>query len=306
MLELSIIIINWNSGLLLRECISTMISAENFDENKTEIIVIDNQSTDNSLDQLPNSSLLKVVRNKKNLGFGKASNQGASLAKGEYILFLNPDIKFSSPAILPALTKLKTANFHVLGIKQINNQGEVQRSCCRKPVLSTFINQTVGFYNISRRLFPSFKMVEWDHLESRLVDHVIGSFYMLERDLFWNIGGFDEDYFLFYEDLDLSWRILEAGKKIYYYTEHEVLHLGGGTTNQIKAKRYYYSIQSKHIFSKKHFSFISHFLYTTILLIIEPLARIFEQMLKFKIKDIKNIAAGYGLFLLYLLKTLSS
>jgi hypothetical protein len=116
-------------------------------------------------------------------------------------------------------------------------------------------------------------MAEWDHLESRSVGHVMGSFYLARRALFEQLGGFDERFFMYLEDLDFSLRAQQAGWTSFYLTEAQVYHEGGGTSKQIKARRLFYSLRSRILYGFKHFSRPAALALALGTLTIEPLTR---------------------------------
>jgi hypothetical protein len=125
------------------------------------------------------------------------------------------------------------------------------------------------------RLVPSsgYVMSDWAHDETRLVDHVIGAFYLIRRDVFERLGGFDERFFVYLEDLDLSQRVRAAGGKCMYAADAIAHHVGGGTTQSIKSTRLFYSVRSRLQFSSKHFGFASNAAVWLASVTIEPLVR---------------------------------
>ena len=124
-------------------------------------------------------------------------------------------------------------------------------------------------------------MTDWDHKSSRFVDHVIGSFYLISRKDFIKVNGFSEDYFVYYEDLDLSKKITDLGGKIYYNADIQIYHKGGGASESVKAERLFYSLDSLLIFSKKHLNKLQYVMISFIVLFIEPLLRLLIKLLTF-------------------------
>ena len=125
------------------------------------------------------------------------------------------------------------------------------------------------------RLLPSigYVMSDWSHDETRLVDHVIGAFYLIRRDVFERLGGFDERFFVYLEDLDLSMRVREAGGRCLFAADATAHHAGGGTTRSIKATRLFYSVRSRLQFAAKHLDAVSCAIVWVLSLMIEPLVR---------------------------------
>ena len=147
---------------------------------------------------------VKIIDLNYNAGFGKACNIGTKHSNLDHILFLNPDTIVEKNTIREALIKSKEEGYHVLGVSNFNDKNSVQRSSCRELTVNRYFNKTFKLNKLFPNVFKSYNMSEWDHLSDRIVDHVIGSFYLIRRDVFEQIKGFDERFFIYYEDLDLS------------------------------------------------------------------------------------------------------
>src|SRR5262249_48328158 len=149
--------------------------------------------------------------------------------------------------------------------------GRVQRTCCRAPTPLRLMARALGV----DRALPSlgYVMSDWSHESTRYVDHVIGAFYLIRREAFERLGGFDERFFVYLEDLDLSMRVRAAGGKCLYVADAVAHHVGGGTTAPIKATRLFYSVRSRLQFATKHFDLGSAAAIWAISLTIEPLVR---------------------------------
>jgi len=117
-------------------------------------------------------------------------------------------------------------------------------------------------------------MTDWDHSVNRDVDHVIGAFYLIRRHAFETVGGFDERFYVYLEDLDLSKRIYDNGWKIRYLAEANCYHKGGGTSESVKATRLFYFLRSKILYGFKHLKPVSAFILLTATLVVEPLTRL--------------------------------
>ncbi len=294
MQKLSIIIVNWNSGDYLRNCVNSVFASNGFSTGEIEIIIVDNASVDDSCNFAVSNDRIVLIRNENNVGFAKACNIGVSSAKAKYILLLNPDTKLNPDTLSLSLDFLiSNPEYSVLGIKQINSKGQVQRSCCRIPNFRTAFNAFTGLYKLSETLFPSFKMIEWSHDESRIVDHVIGSFMMMQKSLWQDFEGMDEDYFLYYEDIDFSARLSYSHKKIYYWAGTEIYHEGGGTSDRIKSQRLYYSIQSRLIYVQKHFKGIRKAGLKLTIYFIEPFIRMSMSLIRLNFKSLVEIFKAY-------------
>ncbi|MFA5803348.1 MAG: glycosyltransferase family 2 protein [Melioribacteraceae bacterium] len=295
--KLDVIIVNWNSGTLLSECIGSINNAVQNSFYLNRVVVIDNASNDGSLDNLENINLpLTIIRNAQNLGFARACNQGAKASEADYLLFLNPDTRlFSNSLSVPIsfLNKKENDHFGIAGIQLRDDKNEICRNCARFPSAYTMITISLGLDRLFPKLFSAHFLTEWDHKESKEVDQVMGSFLMIRRKLFEQLNGYDESYFVYFEDMDLSFRARNAGKKSIYLADAYIYHKGGGTTEQIKANRLFYYLRSKMNYSKKHFTIFEYYLIAAVILFIEPLIRIIDQLLKGSIKGVPEIASAY-------------
>lgn len=276
--KIDIIIVNWNSGKQLYECLQSIGTATKDGSNLGNIIVVDNASVDGSADELQNFNLpLTIIRNNINRGFAAACNQGASESKADYLLFLNPDAQlFENSLSVPIAFMERPENRHIgiVGIQLVDEEGRISRTCARFPTSRQFFAKMLGLDHLFPHVFSSYFMVEWDHKDSREVDHVIGAFFLVRRNLFEVLGGFDERFFMYFEDLDFSLRARQLGYSSFYLTEAQAYHKGGGTSEQIKARRLFYSLRSRIIYGYKHFSWIAATMLMLGTIIVEPLSRI--------------------------------
>ena len=258
MINLDIVIVNWNTGVQLRECLQSILHASSVsDLHLRQCIVIDNDSQDGSADGLDSMPLpLMVVRNHENKGFAYACNQGAKAGKSEFLLFLNPDIRLFPGSLLKAfdfMNKKENEQNGILGIQLIDKDGAIQRNVARFPTPKSLPFQMLGLDRIWPRRFPSLFMSDWDHLESKEVDQVTGAFYLVRRVVFEELKGFDERFFMYYEDLDFAYRAKQVGWKSYYLADTQACHLGGGASNLIKARRLFYLVNSRVLYVAKHY-----------------------------------------------------
>lgn len=303
---ISIIIVNWNSNELLRECIE---SINNYSDSLVDkVVVVDNYSTDNSLSALKkieNLTIdLQIIHNQENLGFGKACNQGAMLCNSKYLLFLNPDTKLYEDTLKESVEFMeKPANYEVgvCGIQLIDERKEIQRSCTRFPSPISMIVYSLGLNRLPFLVNRSYQMLEWDHKKSQKVDHVIGAFYFIRNNVFRQVGGFDEDYFVYLEDLDLSLRINKLGYRSFYNANIKAYHKGGGTSERVKAKRLFYSLESRIKYSKKHFPPISSSLVIVSTLAVEPFIRMGENIFLGSKENLLNTLKAYKMLYKHLL-----
>jgi GT2 family glycosyltransferase len=265
---LDIVIVNWNSGAHLQTCIDSL-------EGQYSIIVVDNASTDASQEFIANRVGVSLLQLDHNLGFSKACNLGAQQAQSEFILFLNPDAAVFPSTIETVIAYMQNpanADVGICGVQLFDERGFVAHSCSRFPKPWSLAAQSFGFH----RLFPCFGqfMIEWAHDFTRDVDQVIGAFFMVRRHLFDTLKGFDERFFVYYEEVDFSYRARQAGWRSVYLVDAQAFHAGGGTSNQVKALRLFYSIRSRLLYAQKHFSVASTLLIILTTMLVEPLSRV--------------------------------
>lgn len=265
--DLSVVIVNWNSGLQIKSCVESL-------SPQCPVILVDNASTDGSPEHVAEIPAVTLIRSDKNLGFGMACNLGARHAKSEYLLFLNPDAAVYPGTLEKTLAYMQDpahADVGICGVQLVDESGHVSRSCARFPTPLGFAAHALGLDKLIPRL--GHFMSEWPHDSTRDVDHVIGAFYMVRRDLFESLNGFDERFFVYLEDLDLSYRARQAGWRSVYLADVQAFHAGGGTSNQVKARRLFYSLRSRLLYAFKHFSWAGAMLVLLSALLIEPFSR---------------------------------
>jgi N-acetylglucosaminyl-diphospho-decaprenol L-rhamnosyltransferase len=278
MADLDIVIVNWNSGVQLRRCLESIDGSRRSSYQLSRVVVVDNASADGSVEKLGNFGFhLVVIRNKTNRGFAAACNQGARGSVADYLLFLNPDTRVLEDSLdrpIAFMEDPSNGKVGIVGIQLVGDDGGIQRSCVRFPEPRHFISQMLGLVRLFPRHCPSHFMTTWDHRESRKVNHVIGAFYLIRRKLFEKLKGFDERFFVYLEDLDLSYRAFIADWQAFYLTDAKAYHKGGGTSEQVKAIRLFYALRSRILYGYKHFRRwpATGLMLGTLLL--EPLARI--------------------------------
>lgn len=280
--SLDIVIVNWNAGALLGRCVGSIGAALTGGVALDRLVVVDNASRDESADALPGNGLpLVVLRNDTNRGFAAGCNQGAAGSRADHILFLNPDTRLGPASLAPAVAFLEdpaNAWVGVLGIRLRGEDGAVQRSCARAPTPGRLVAQAVGLDRLLPRVFPPHFMTEWDHGDTRSVDQVMGAFLLIRRSLFEALGGFDERYFVYFDDVDLCLSAREAGWGVVHHAGGEAEHKGCGTTESIKDIRLFYALRSRLLFAAKRFGPGALAAVAVATLVVEPLMRIGHAM----------------------------
>ncbi len=290
-----IVIVNWNSGPQLAACLRSIAVHGGA---VASVVVVDNGSQDGS-DRVEAEDLpLELVRTGENLGFGRACNLGAKHGSAPFILFLNPDAELRPDTLGEALGWLHNpehARTGALGVRLVDEDGHVHRHCARFPGWRSFVGQSLGLTTILRRWFPPIPMLDFDHATTARVDHVMGAFFLIRRGLFETLGGFDEDYFVYLEDLDLSRRIHRAGFDIQYLAEATAYHKGGGTSEQVKAHRLRYALNANMIYAAKHLSLPAAWLVAIVTLCIEPFARSVRALARRSLEEVRFTWQGFGM-----------
>ena len=256
-MDLSVIIVSYNVRHYLEQCLNSVIKAS---ENiKYEIIVVDNNSTDGSCEMVSSRfSEVKLIRNTGNKGFSAANNQAIRVSEGKFILLLNPDTLVEEEAFARCLAFM---NEHpgagALGVKMINGNGKLLPESKRAmPTPGTAFFKMAGF----SFLFPRSKLFNryyLGHLDSSTIaetEIISGAFMFIRKEVLAKTGLLDEAFFMYGEDIDLSYRILKAGYKNYYFPEVRIIHYKGESTSKGNINYVVQFYKAMLIFARKHFT----------------------------------------------------
>lgn len=252
-MQLSIIILNYNVRYFLEICV---LSVQNgIQDIDAEIIVIDNNSQDDSCEMMkkrfPN---IKLIENKENSGFPKGNNIGVAAAKGEYICILNPDTVVAEDTFSKVLAfAKKQKELGIVGVKLIDGTGNFLPESKRGiPTPFVAFTKITGLYKILPKTFGKYYAQHLSENQTGKVDIMVGAFMLMKRDLYLEIGGFDENCFMYSDDIDLSYMALKKGKSNYYFHETSVIHYKGEST--VKDETYMKRFQeAMNFFYQKHF-----------------------------------------------------
>lgn len=253
-MTLSVIIVNYNVKYFLEQCLCSVQRALG---NDMEVIVVDNNSSDGSVEYLQQRfPFARFISNKENPGFAKANNQALRIATGRYVLFLNPDTIIPEDLFKQCLAFMDSkADAGALGVHMVDGSGRYLKESKRG-----FPSPWVAFCKMAglTKLFPrsaSFAKYYMGHLPEKFiheVDALAGACMLLRKDVLDKVGGFDEQYFMYAEDIDLSYRIQQAGYKNYYFPNSTIIHFKGESTR--KDRHYVHLFYKAMIqFSRKHF-----------------------------------------------------
>lgn len=261
-IDLSIVISNFNNKELLRQ---TLLSVyEHIGEISFEIIVVDDCSTDGSLEMLnSNFPAVKTIKNIKNLGYSKSYNMGTKASRGRYILHLNSDVVFKNSSLEDMVAFMdKNREIGIGGCKILKLEGGLDLPCRRSsPTLLNIFYQTIGLTKIfpKSKHFGNYYLTYLDENKTTEVDCLMGAFMMIRREVIKKIGLLDEMFFIYGEDIDFCFRAKKTGWKIVYYPKVVIKHHHGGTTGQFRWKNLWrfhlamFQYYNKHFAKKKHF-----------------------------------------------------
>jgi GT2 family glycosyltransferase len=283
-MQLSVIILNYNVRYFLEQCVLSVQKAlKNIDG---EIIVIDNNSADDSCAMMQKRFPdVKLIQNKENVGFPKGNNIGVAIAKGEYICILNPDTVVAEDTFVKVLAFAeRQKDLGIIGCKLIDGTGNFLPECKRGvPTPFVAFTKIFGLYKISN-WFGKYYAQHIAQNQTGKVAILVGAFMVMKRDLYNEVGGFDENCFMYSDDIDLSYMVSKKGKTNYYFHETSVIHYKGEST--IKDGTYMKRFQeAMNFFYKKHFKVSVFFsLFMKIGIVFFSLAKMFQGKPKQKIQ----------------------
>jgi GT2 family glycosyltransferase len=308
--DISVIIVNYRGWETLAECLDALLVCGEGRE-RPEVIVVDNHSGDGQLARFSaRYPQVRFLENESNEGFARGNNRGAALAGGHYLLFLNPDTVIPCGALVKLLAESgRREGMYLLALRKVDAAGRPESIALLFPSGWT-INALVRLlYRAVRR--PERTMRCEGGREVR-PDWVSGSLVWMSRETFGQLGGWDEDYWLYYEDVDLCRRLYEAGGEVVMFCEPAVVHRHGGTTRKEKRKVAFfktYVLISQHIYFRKHFPGLRGSLLLSLLvlnnLLFEQLLPAVAGVLLFPVERVRRHLFIYIYLVKYYLRALS-
>ncbi|TSA24404.1 MAG: glycosyltransferase [Bacteroidetes bacterium] len=256
-MQLSVIIVNYNVKYFLEQCIRSIQKAVN--GLSAEIFVVDNNSVDGSVRMIREKfPEVHLIENKDNKGFSKANNQAIRKAEGDYILILNPDTILEDDTLTKCVAFMdQHPDAGGLGVKMIDGKGKFLPESKRGlPSPSVAFYKMFGFSALfpKSRLFNKYHLGYLDKDKTHEVDILAGAFMMLRKAVLDKIGLLDEGFFMYGEDIDLSYRITEAGYRNYYFPGTRIIHYKGESTKKSSLNYVFLFYNAMIIFARKHFS----------------------------------------------------
>ena len=257
MTDLSIIIVNWNTEDLLRQCIASLV--ENLGELSHEIYVVDNGSSDGSAEMVRNEfPQAHLIENKKNLGFARANNLAMRVAAGRFFLLLNSDTVVKTGALEGLLKTMENdPSIGIAGLQLLNGDGTLQNSICSFPSLLTELTNK----SLLRLLFPAKYPGKEHKITTPIeVDAIIGSCMLVRREAVDAVGVLDEEYFFFFEETDWCARMQKAGWKVVFDPRYSIFHLKGQSAAKTNTRARIEYWRSRYTYFRKHFGVTSQYI----------------------------------------------
>jgi GT2 family glycosyltransferase len=252
---LTVIIVSYNVARDLRECLAS-VYASRF-SGGLQVIVVDNASDDDTVSSVRREfPEVELVCNPSNVGFPKANNQALALARGTFILFLNPDTEVMADTMAACVAYLREhPDVGLLGCQVRYPDGTIQYECARNyPSLDAMLWEALYLHMLfpRNRMFGKTRMSYWDHQGSREIPCLLGAFMLTRHSILADIGGMDESVFMFMEDIDLCYRIHHAGWKVFYLADYSIIHKVGRSQKSYQGSLRSTNAEAKYAFFRKH------------------------------------------------------
>jgi N-acetylglucosaminyl-diphospho-decaprenol L-rhamnosyltransferase len=255
LVDLSVIVVSWNVSNLLRCCLRSLHQSLGAGPLRWEVIVVDNASADDTVPMVrAEFPGVRLLVNEENPGFSAANNQGMAAGRGRYFLLLNPDTEVldDGAALLVAFADANP-DVGVAGPMLLNPDGSVQPSRRRLPTLATAVFESTWLERWAPRgVLARYYVGDRPDDELQDVDWVSGAALLARRSAVEQVGGMDERYFMYWEELDWCRRLGEAGWRVSYVPQARIVHRGGGSSEQVSAQRHIHFQRSKLLYFRKH------------------------------------------------------
>ena len=232
-MDLSIVIVSWNVSQKLKENLKTLYAGQG--DFSYEVFVVDNNSHDDTVNMIKKEfPQVKLIVNDRNLGFGKANNQGIKQAQGNFILLLNPDMQVRSDTLQKMLEWMKSnSSASLASCRLIDEQGEIIKHVRCFPALSDQLAIVLKLPHFFPKILRNYIREDFDYNNAAIVDSVRGGFMLLSREAIEKVGVFDERYFVWFEEVDLCLRIKKAGGEVWYTPVAECIDAIGQSFQQV-------------------------------------------------------------------------
>lgn len=256
---ISVITVSWNTRELLRVSLQSLLQelSDPFFDSSYEVFLVDNASADGSAEMVAKDfPQVKLMANDSNRGFAAANNQAMNIAKGDFVLLLNPDTVVHPGGIKNLITFMRShEKAGVVAPQLLNSDGSIQRSCRQFPTFLGMVYELLGLSRLfpNHEIFRQYKMLDWQHDDERQVDQPEGACLLARRQVIEEVGTLDEGFFMLFEEVDWCYRIKEKGWQIWFTTKAQVTHHYGQSIKQVKARMILSSHRGLYRFWRKHY-----------------------------------------------------
>lgn len=266
-LDVSVVIVSWNTRDLLDRCLLDVRKA--LGGLQVEVIVVDNGSTDGTPEWVQSRfPEVHLISNAENTGFSRANNQALEVSRGRYILLLNSDA-FLEPESLTRMVALmdEYPDTGAAGCCLLNEDGSLQRSAFGFATLATELWQALFLDRLfpHSKVFGAYRMSYWGMDDLREVDSVMGACMILRAEAIHKVGGLDERYFMYSEEMDLCYRLRQAGWKVRYFPSPRAVHIWGGSSRRVPQQTFLRLFRSRVMFFRKHYGRLNAVAYQLLL-----------------------------------------
>jgi N-acetylglucosaminyl-diphospho-decaprenol L-rhamnosyltransferase len=262
-IDLSIVIVGWNTKVLLKQCLDSVYA--NPPQCNFDVWVVDNSSSDDSVSMVKSCFPgIHLIENRKNVGFAAANNQALQQCQGTYILLLNPDTIVKQNVFDRLLSYMKdNPQVGGTGPRLLNGDGSFQLSCYPFPSVSREFWRL--FYLDKIIPYGIYDSQKWNQNTPRDVDSIQGACLLVRKEALSQVGTFDESFFLYSEEIDLCYRIKKGGWQLAWIPDVEVIHFGGQSSKQVATQSFLNLYRGKVKFFRKHYGNLSAWLYCWVL-----------------------------------------
>ncbi len=309
-MDISIIIVSWNTRQILKDCLQSI--RDGIDKPEYEVIVIDNASSDDSAKMVAEEfPEVILIQNQSNRGFAAANNQGMSIARGRYILLLNSDTLLIGDVLRATLDfAMKRPQAAVVGCRVMNPDGSLQPTCFMFPSILNLVLSSTYLYKLlpGNRFFGRERMTWWERNDARQVDVVTGCFMLVRREAIEQVDMMDEQFFMYGEETDWCFRFRKSGWEVWFTPDGQIVHLGGQSSEAVRGAMLVQLRMSILRFFRKHhgwFAYKTAVLLTLLFLIVRVpywyIKAVFDgdgrkramEQAKVYIKGIRSILSSY-------------
>jgi GT2 family glycosyltransferase len=256
--DVSIIIVTWNGKKYALECLDSLRAFHS--DLKYEVIVVDNASTDGTPEAIAvDYPEVKLFRNSANLGFAKANNIGIAASRGDYVALVNSDVVVPPGCFEKMIAYLKAQpEVGLMGPKMLSPDGGLGQSVNRVPTVWNYFCFSLGLHLLipHSKFFGGYIMADYPYNRTEDVEVLTGWFWMVPRPALAQVGGLDERFFMYGEDLDWSYRYRKAGWRVVFFAEAEALHYGAASSGQAPTRFYIEMVRANLQFFRKHYGWL--------------------------------------------------